>query len=148
MDVRRRHLGIAGRADRPDAVALGDRRALADRDRAEVRERYVVAVGGRDRDRPARGRHRPRERHRSRGRRDDKAAGVSRDVDASMLTARVGMGRIEAEGLEDSPVDRPAPGRRRGDEDERSHESREQETYESRHEYTPSLSDPGTFESR
>ena len=43
------HSGLVARTDRPDAVALDDRRALGHGDRAEVGERDRPAVGGLDR---------------------------------------------------------------------------------------------------
>jgi hypothetical protein len=49
MDVRLREVGVAGRGDRSDTVALCHRRAARNRDRAEVRQCHGVAVGGRDR---------------------------------------------------------------------------------------------------
>jgi hypothetical protein len=50
MDVRHALLRLGGGPDRPDAVALGDCRALLGRDRAEMGERHRKPFEGVDRD--------------------------------------------------------------------------------------------------
>jgi hypothetical protein len=101
MDVRLRNLRVAARPDRADRRAFGDGGVLGDRDRAQVRERHRVAVGRLDRDALPRGRHRARERHGAGRRRDHSRARLAGDVDAPVLATRIGMARIEDEGLED-----------------------------------------------
>jgi len=124
LDERLAHAGLRRRPDRPDAVALGDSRALADRDRAQARERHRPAVGGLDRQRMSADRHRARIRHDSRGRGADDGAELACHLDHAMLAGRIGMLRIERVRLEHGAVGRPRPrarGRReseRGDEDE------------------------------
>jgi hypothetical protein len=124
--VRLRQLRLAGRADRPDAVALGHRRALGDRDRAEVGQRDGVPVGSRDREALARGRDGARERHRPGRGRDDARRRGRADVDAAMLARRIWMRGIEHELLENRPISRPGPGTRGRCQKERGGNSREQ----------------------
>jgi hypothetical protein len=50
VDVRDPVLGLAGRADRPDNVALREVRTHAGADRPELDERDRVAILGADRD--------------------------------------------------------------------------------------------------
>jgi hypothetical protein len=140
LHERLRLLRLATRADRPDAVALGDRHALRHRDRAEVRERHRIALGGGDRHAPARARDRARKAHRTGRRRDDGCPGRCSDVDAAVLTRGVRVRRIEQERLEDGAVNRPRPGlccRRERQRDH--HQGREKETT---HRHTPFLARP------
>jgi hypothetical protein len=102
VNVRPIHLAVAARADRPHAVALGDRRALGHRKRAEVRERHGVAFRRRDRDAEARARHRSGERHGAAGGRDDRRAGCPGDIDAAMLPGGIRVRGVEDERLQDS----------------------------------------------
>ena len=107
----------------PTTSLLGDRRALRDGDRAEVRERDGVAVRGLDRHRLAVRGHGSREADRARCRRDHRlACRVRADVDAAMLArgvrVRLVVGRTAAApapGRASSRRRRPAstPGRRR-----------------------------------
>ena len=113
VDVRRRDLRLAGGADRGDGVALGDRGALRDVDRAEVGQRDGEAVGGLDREARARCGHGAGERDDARRGRAHVGARVAADVDAPVLAGGVRVRRVEDERLEDRPVDRPRP-RRRG----------------------------------
>jgi hypothetical protein len=89
MQIRDLVLGLA----RPPR--LGDRRTLADRDarlhqeRAEMRERRLVAVCRRDRHRQAVRRHLAGERHLAGGRRAHALLSLDRDVDPAMLAGGV-----------------------------------------------------------
>ena len=126
VHVRLRNLDVARRSDPADEVALRDLRAVGDRDRAEMRERDGVAVGGRDRQALAGGRDGPGERDRPGRRRDDRRLRGAADVDPSVLPGRVRMRRIEDERLEHRPVGGPGPGTRDGCEQKRSGNRREQ----------------------
>src|SRR5581483_8030208 len=77
-------------ADRTHGIALADRRALGDHDRAEVRQRDGKAVHRLDGDRPAVRRHGPGEADRP-SRRGDHGlpSRVCTDVDAAMLAGGV-----------------------------------------------------------
>ena len=116
MDVRLGQLGVARGADRPDSIALDDRRALRDRERAEMRQRDGVPVGRRDREALARGRDGAGKGHRSGRGRDDGGAGVGADVDATMLARGVRVRGIEDERLQTGPsagqLQAPAAGAR------------------------------------
>ena len=104
-------LGFATRADRADAVALGNCRARGNSQRAEMGQRdRILPRRGRDRDALAGGRHRSGERHGARHRREDGRACGARDVDAAVLSGSVWMGRVEVEGLKDGTGRRPRPG--------------------------------------
>lgn len=120
MDVRLTPLDCPARPDRPDAVALGDRRALIDRDGAEVSEGHRPAVRRLDRHRPAVRHHRAGERDDPCCRRAHEGARGRGDVDAAVLAGGFRDGRVEGEGLEDGAVDRPGPRARHRNEDERS----------------------------
>jgi hypothetical protein len=128
MDEGLRHLGVAARTDRPDAVALGDRRALRDGDRAEVRQRDGVTVGGRDRDALARRGDAARERDDAGGRCRHLRVGRASDVDAAMLACGKGMLRIEAERLQDGPGGGPRPRVGDGRKKERGEDRRDKES--------------------
>ncbi len=126
VDVRRGHLRVAARADRPDDVSFGDRRALPDDEGAEMRERDGVPVGGVDREgEPGTG-DRPGEADTAGGRRKHGSAGVTTDVDAAVLAAVVRMLRVEDERPENRAGRGPCPGATsRGD--KQRGESREHE---------------------
>jgi hypothetical protein len=109
MDVGLAHLGLATRTDRSHVLALSDGRALAYGERTEMGERDGMAVRGRDRDALARARNGARKRDHACGRRHDRRAGVSRDVDAPVLTGGIRMRRVEAEPLQNPAVARPRP---------------------------------------
>jgi hypothetical protein len=109
VDVRVGVLRLAARAKCADCGALGDGLALPDGDGPEVNERRGVAVGRLDRHRSPAAGHRSGERHRSGRRRDDGRPGSRTDVDAAVLTGRVGV-RPEDEGSQHRAVDRPGPG--------------------------------------
>jgi hypothetical protein len=102
-------LGVAAGTDRPDAVALGNRRALGHRDRPQLRERHRPAVRGQDRHRLAAAGNGPRECHDPRRGSEHLLARLTTDIDAAVLSRRVRMGRIEGERNEDRPVGRPRP---------------------------------------
>jgi len=114
VDIRAVHLGRAARADRADRVLLGDRRALGDDDRFQVRERDRVAVGGLDRHRPAVCRHAAGEADSACcGRDHGLSRSVCADVDAAMLPRGVGVGFVVCERLHHRPLRGPAPAIRR-----------------------------------
>ena len=128
VHVRLRHLRVGADADRPDAGAFGDRGAARDRDRAEVRQRHGVPVGGCDRDAVS-------------GRRDGAREGdvpgcwsvhrraeVIAHVDPTVLARRVRMRGIEEEGLQHGARGRPRPGPADGHEHERDEDRREELT--------------------
>jgi hypothetical protein len=123
LHVGAAHLGIATRADRPDAVAFCDRRALAQGDRPELRERHRPAVGRQDRERPSAPRHRSGERHRASGGRSDRLSRSAADVDSAVLSPRVGTRGIERVSEQNRSARRPRPGAGRGRERERSNEN-------------------------
>jgi hypothetical protein len=126
MDVGNRMLGLAGRPGGGDRVALGDARALLDKERAEVRERNAVAVLGRDRDREPVRRHGSGERDLPRGGRADERRASELDVDPSVLAGRVLVvaDRVPAE---NRSVSGPRPRRRHRRCDERSESPRREE---------------------
>jgi hypothetical protein len=109
VDERLLEIDLAARADRPDHRALPDDRAAGHTDRAQVQERHRVAERGLDGDGLAAGRHGARERYGAVSRRENRCAGRSAEIDAAMLTARVGMGAIERKRPEHRAVDRPGP---------------------------------------
>jgi hypothetical protein len=122
VDVGLGHLGLAARADRPGAVALGDRRAPVHGKRAEMGERHGVPVGGRDRHALAGARHDPRERHDSRDGGEDRSSRIARDVNAAVLGRGERMCTVEAERLENGAARRPGPCACRGRRDEGNHD--------------------------
>jgi hypothetical protein len=96
MDVRDVVLRHAGRPGLGHRVALVDSVAATYEERAEVRERDLVAVGGDDREsRPVR-RDATGERDLAARRRSNDAGAVERDVDPPMLPARV---RVVSDGV-------------------------------------------------
>ena len=124
VDVRRRHLGVAAGADRPDRVALGNRCTLRDEDRAEMGERDCVPVPGEDRDTLAGGGDGPGERDRTALRRDNCCARVAGDVDPAVLPGRIRMSRIEGKRLDDVARSRPGPRACAWDEEQRRQHGR------------------------
>ncbi len=130
MDVRFRYAGLVARTDRPDAVALDDRRALGHGDGAQMGERHGPPVGGLDRHALAVRRDRAGERdHAGRGRPHDRPE-LARHVDTAMLTRRFRHLRVEGERLENEAVDRPRPGPCRGDDGKRNHEHEQDSPHE------------------
>jgi hypothetical protein len=126
VDVRLGRPRLDARPDAPDRVALGDHPAPFDEQRAQLRQRHGIAVGGADRDDEAVPRHAAREGHLARGRSDDPSAERVGDVDAAVLSAGVRV-RAEAERLQHLAAGRPAPrGGRRGDHEARSDQHRRQ----------------------
>jgi hypothetical protein len=127
LDVGTVHLGVAARADRPDAVALGDRRALGNRDRPQLRERHRPLVRGQDRHRLAAARNRAGEGDHPGSRSEHRLPRLTADVDSPMLASRVRVCRVERERKEDRPVRRPRPRSCRPDGDQRGRENEEHE---------------------
>ncbi len=119
MDVRPAHLGVSAGTDRPDAVALGDCRALRHHGRPQMRERHRPAVAGLDRHRLPAARHGADEADDARCGRTNLLARIAADVDAAMLTCPVRVIRVEQERLNDSPARRPGPRPGGRDADER-----------------------------
>ncbi len=109
VDVRLGPGGLTARAHGGDGRPLRDRVALANPNRAEMLQRHGVAVGRPDRERLAAFRHGACEGHRSGRRREHVGSEIAGDVDAAMLTARIGIAS-EDERAEDPPTDRPCPG--------------------------------------
>jgi len=122
VDVRRGDVRLAALTDRPDAVALRDRRALRHGDGAQVHERHRPAVARLDGHGLAVRRDRAGERDdaRSRGA-DDRPVGAA-DVDAAVPARDERVVRVEREGSEDRAVRRPGPGARRRDDGEHENE--------------------------
>jgi hypothetical protein len=125
LEVRLAHPGIVRRSDRPDAVALGDSRALLDRDRPQMRERHRPTVRGLDRHDPAALRHRAREGGDPGRGRDYRFAERARDVDAPVLPRCVRTLRVERERLQHDAGDRPRPGASSGRAGERKHQDKQ-----------------------
>jgi hypothetical protein len=125
VDVRNGLLGRSARPHRGDGVTLGDGRALRDDERAEMRERHRVAVGGLDREALATRRHEAGEAHRPARRRDDRIAlRRGADVDAAVLARGVRVRLVVRERLEHRPMDRPAPRLRDRRANQKDHECR------------------------
>lgn len=113
VDVGSRVLWLARRPAPGDRIALDDAGALLHEQRAEVRKRGPVPVGGRDRDgEPVRG-HGAREGHVSARRGSDGRSSAELDVDPAVLASRVLVvpDRVTAE---NRPVGGPCPGRCQG----------------------------------
>ena len=89
MDVRPAHLGVSAGTDRPDAVALGDCRALRHHGRPQMCQRHRPAVAGLDRHRLPAARHGADEADDARCGRTNLLARIAADVDAAMLTCPV-----------------------------------------------------------
>ncbi len=130
LDIGAAHLRVAARTDRPDAVALGDRRATRHTDRSELGEGHRPAVRREDRDRLPVPRHGAGERDRAGRRRPNHLSGSSADVDAPMLPSSVGMGGIERVGEQNRSARGPRPGRSRTCESERYEEDEQESTHE------------------
>jgi hypothetical protein len=111
VHVGHRQLRDAARADGSDLVALGDRCAAADAERAEVDQRCGVSVAGLDRQRLPGGGHGPRERHGSGHGRDHHGPAGRPEVDAAMEARAVRIG-VEAKRAQDRPLHRPGPAAR------------------------------------
>jgi hypothetical protein len=92
-----------------DHVAFTHVSTALDGDPPDVRQRRLVAVGGRDRDREAVRRHLAREGDLSRDRRPDRSRDAEGDVDAAVLTCGV-LVAAERELAEDGSVGGPRPG--------------------------------------
>ena len=90
VDVRVGHPGLVARTDRPDAVALDDRRALGHSDGAQVGERDRPAVRRLDRDAPAVARNDAGERDDPRRGRADHRPERPGDVDPAVVAGRLG----------------------------------------------------------
>jgi hypothetical protein len=116
VDVRDLVLAHPGEAGLGDRVSLLDERTALRKQRAEMRQRDLVPVRGRDRDREPVRRHLARERHLARRGSADDVRGADGDVDAAVLPSRI---RIvaEREAPEHLALDGPRPGARlmRGD---------------------------------
>lgn len=112
MDVRLDPLGVAAGADRADDLSFLDRSPCRHADRSEMDERDRVAVGRANRQAEPFVRKLPGKRHDAGRGSLDIAAGVSGDVDPTVLAARVRV-VLGDERPEHRPFDRPRPGRRR-----------------------------------
>jgi hypothetical protein len=108
MDVRLGTFGLTARADRPHDLALADRRANADSDRAEVDEGDRVAVLGTDRQAAALPRQLPCKRDHPCRRGAHFGSRRRADVDSSVLAARIRIA-FGDERPEHRAFDRPAP---------------------------------------
>jgi hypothetical protein len=139
VDIGLGELRLARLPDRPDGITLGDRRACRDGERAQVRERHGVSVGGRDREALARGGHGACKGHRSGRRRNDDRAGLGTEIDPAMLSRGVRVARVEDERLQDRAVGGPTPGSADRCENERGREDREEDSTSGRllHVLTP-----------
>ena len=133
VDVWNVELRDTTRPDRPHGRAFLHRGVLLHRDRTEVEERHGVAVAGLDGDSLPVGWNGSRERHRAARRRSHRCPSRRADVDAAMLSRRVGIG-AKAESAEDGAVDRPAPPQGCGWENKRDHHRRK---HASAHTRTP-----------
>jgi hypothetical protein len=111
MHVRDGMLESPGRAGLGDRVAFLHDCAALHEQRAEVRERRLVARRGLDRERPPVRRHRSGERHLTRCRRTHRSRVAESNVNATVLAARI---RVVADGerAQDLAVDGPGPGLR------------------------------------
>lgn len=102
-------LRLARRARLCDDIAFRHVRAAPDRDRTDVRERRLGAVGRRDRDRQAVRGHLAGERHLAGYRGSDDVCFADGDVDAAML-ARGVLVVTDRELAKHGAFDRPCPG--------------------------------------
>jgi len=116
MQVGNVVLGLTGGTGLGDGLALAHRRALANTQCSEVRERRLVAVTRHDRHRETVRRNLPGERDLAGRRREHRTRLSERDVDASMLTGCVLVGP-DRELAKDGALRRPCPrpGRRTPD---------------------------------
>ena len=117
-------LRLARRARLCDDIAFGHVRAAPDRDRTDVRERRLEAVGRRDRDRQAVRGHLAGKRHLTGYRGSNDVCSADRDVDATML-ARGVLVVTDRELTKHGAVDRPCPGMRGRGVGKRDHRKRE-----------------------
>jgi hypothetical protein len=111
-------LRLARGARLRDGKALPHVLPLVDEEPAEVGERSLVAVRGRDRDRASVRRELAGERDYSRGRRAYGSFADDADVDAAMLPCGIGV-VAEGESTEDRAVRGPCPSERRRHRDQR-----------------------------
>jgi hypothetical protein len=109
VDVGPVDFRIARWAERPDAVACSDRRALCDGDRAEVNERHGIPIGCEDREALAVRRNGPSERHAAGDRCPDRTCSWPADIDATVLPRRIRVGGVERERCEYDTIDGPYP---------------------------------------
>jgi hypothetical protein len=102
--------------DRSHGLAFADARALGDRERGETDQRYGIAVAGANSHRAPASRDGARERHRAGRRRQHVRADLSRDIDAAVLPAQIGI-VSEREAPHDRAAGGPGPasGRNRCD---------------------------------
>jgi hypothetical protein len=108
MHVRDGMLRSPGQARPGDRVAFLHDCAALHEQRAEVRERGLVAARGLDRDSPAVRRDGPGERHLTRCRRTHRHGVAESEVDATVLAARIRV-FADGEGTQDVTVRRPGP---------------------------------------
>jgi hypothetical protein len=109
-------LGDAGRAGLGDGIALGNAGAALHQQRAQVRERRLVAVAGEDRHGQPVRRDLSGERDVARGRRADDTRVAERDVDSAMLAACIRV-VAEHEAAQHRALRGPRPGVCAGGED-------------------------------
>jgi hypothetical protein len=109
VDVRNVHLHVARRPDRPDWLGLGDAVAGAHGDRAEMEQRYGIAVRRPDRHGAAIPGQPAGERHLSGGGCANGGAGGAAHVDPA-VTVLVVFGAAEVETAQQRSVRGPAPG--------------------------------------
>jgi hypothetical protein len=118
VDVRDVVFGDPGRPGLRDRVALLYMSAASHLERAQVRQRSPVAVGGEDRHGEPVRRHRAGERDLAGSRRPDDLRVAERDVDPAMLSAGVGV-VAEGEAAKHCAFRGPVPGLRAGSSDQR-----------------------------
>jgi hypothetical protein len=131
VDVGDVVLGVARRTGLGDRLAFADDISPSHEQRAEMRQRSLVAARRGERDRRAVRRNLPCKRHLPRlGRTNDRSS-IQCDVDAAVLSARV---RVVADGVtaQHGAVSRPCPGERVGCRREQPHEPRERDDHRSR----------------
>ncbi len=97
IDERLGELGRAARTDRPDRGAFGDRLATLHGDRPQMLQRRGVTVTRLDGDGLAPTRHGPGERHDAADRSGDRRCGRCTEIDATVLSGRIRMRRVERE---------------------------------------------------
>jgi hypothetical protein len=126
MDVRSGRGRVDALADDADDRPLLDDAAAEHARRAELEQGHGIAVGRLDRDRAAAAGDGADERNRPCGRGEDRAAELSADVDAAVLSARVGV-RADRERSQHRACGRPDPGMRRRGGDERRKQDQDRE---------------------
>jgi hypothetical protein len=109
VDVRLAGLGSAARAYGSDDAAFVDVRSARDADRPQVDERRRVAGRCLNRHGLATGRHGSCEGDDTLCRSKHRAPARGAQVDAAVLTCRIGVGVVEREGPQDRSGDRPRP---------------------------------------